>query len=227
MTVSGTQLLRCKFFKLLMSCALPGKHWSVVPWRRYAVLPQHSNATAWQCLFFVCHASHMSHGRHVVLLFRFENFQSQATVCGNCSSIWKDRDCSKAGLVSVAFSKNTTWFATGLLALRAPIARFTSGPDGFLDKTESCLLSEIFYKKNQGQDSVRTWNLGFMLTSGNRATVLPGSTQGWCKMIWMHLTAKQQVLGSCHPRHTCVRRPSDMFGIKPKHHVWELRSREL
>ena len=58
-----------------------------------------------------------------------------------------------------SFSKNTTWFATGLLALRELIARFSSGPDGFLDKTESCLLSEIFYKKNRGKIRIApgTW----------------------------------------------------------------------
>ncbi len=43
-------------------------------------IPMRLRASAY---FFLRHAPHMSHGRHVVLLFRFENFQPQA------NSLWK------------------------------------------------------------------------------------------------------------------------------------------
>ena len=72
-------------------------------------------------------------------------------------------------MASVAFSKNATWFATGLRALRELIARFC-GPDFFFTKQKVAFCESYFTKKIQGQDSVRTWNLGFLSLP---ETVLP------------------------------------------------------
>ncbi len=43
---------------------------------------------------------------------------------------------------------------------------------GFFFTTQTVFFCESYFtQKFQGQDSVRTWNLGSTLTSGNRATV--------------------------------------------------------